>query len=166
MFVLSSNMLEQVSKQTLAKPKFNSLNPQISLLNLNQLKIFLYPTEVFSGRRHLQAGRPWRGKCLRLVRRPPHNLRTSDAKDPGSRPSSFPIEEQAKRYNVDLVTRVGILGGVNPGSWGRDSQILWWGVVVSPWNIIISYGVKKYETKTLSKMVTLQKWTDLCILSK
>ena len=41
--------------------------------------------------------------------------------------------------------------GVNPGARGSDPQILGVGLVGSPWNIIVSYNVQEYETRTLSK---------------
>ena len=48
--------------------------------------------------------------------------------------------------------------GINPGDWGSWlSMILGWGIVGSPWKIIISYNVQEYEMKTLSKVVSIQK---------
>ena len=51
--------------------------------------------------------------------------------------------------------------------WGSRPLDLGVGVVgVSMNYIIISYNAKKYDMRTLSKVVIFQKFTDLCILNK
>lgn len=50
--------------------------------------------------------------------------------------------------------------GINRGSWGHDPEYLNGGTVRgvagSPWNIFISYNVQEYETRSLSKVITLE----------
>src|SRR6218665_84753 len=54
--------------------------------------------------------------------------------------------------------------GINPEGWGRDLQILVWrgrDVAMIYDYILISYNVKKYEMKTLSKVVTSQTYIQI-----
>ena len=54
--------------------------------------------------------------------------------------------------------------GINPEGWGRDLQILVWrgrDVAMKYDYILISYNVKKYEMKTLSKVVTSQTYIQI-----
>jgi len=54
---------------------------------------------------------------------------------------------------------------VNPGGWGSRSPDLGMGVVGFPLNTIISYNAQEYETKTLSKVVSFQKYKNLWVLN-
>ena len=76
----------------------------------------------------------------------------------------LPLNDQISLPVSEVSATIPQSRGVNPWGLGcHDPQIWVVGVMGSPGNIIISYNVKKLWHESTSKVVTLEKFTDLQI---